>query len=224
MATYVGIDFSLNNPAFCVYSEETAKPYWYCLHKTTKKKENVYKNPESPLSVLKDNVRIRISVKEKLQYSKEYLEEQRSKFREYNLVVDELFKVMQEVTGFPSTVYVAMEGISFGSSGNSLVDISLATSLLRKKIVDYYGYDRLFVVPPSAIKKYAYKGNAKKHEMYEALLKREDYFLGTFKSIFGSSKEKWVRGDKVEEPCSDLIDATWTMLYLKELLKPTELK
>ena len=220
MKCYVGIDFSLNNPAFCVYDEASVKGFWWCLHKTTKKLENVYKNPDSPLTVLKDNIRIRISVKERLQYSKDYLKEQREKFEEYNKVVDALFEVLKDFTGFPSSVYVAMEGISFGSSGNSLVDISLATSLLRKKIVDYYGHDRLFVVPPSAIKKHAHKGNAKKHEMYEALMKREDHFLGTFKSIFLSKKAVWVKGEKVEEPCSDLVDATWTMLYLKNLLNP----
>jgi hypothetical protein len=220
MKCYVGIDFSLNNPAFCVYDEGTEKGFWWCLHKTTKKKENIYKNPDSPLTVLKDNIRIRISVKEKLQYSKDYLEEQREKFKEYNKVVDELFEVLKTFTGFPSSVFVAMEGISFGSSGNSLVDISLATSLLRKKIVDYYGHDRLCVVSPSAIKKYAHKGNAKKYEMYEALMKREDVFLRTFQSIFLSKKANWVKGEKVEDPCSDLIDATWTMLYLKNLLNP----
>jgi hypothetical protein len=218
--TYVGIDFSLNNPAFCVYSEDTQKPFWWSLHKTSNKLANIYKNPNSPLTVLKEESRIIISVKEKLQYSKEYLEEQREKFREANLVVDELFEVVKTYTGFPSSVFVAIEGISFGSSGNSLVDISLATSLLRKKIVDYYGHDRLFVVPPSAIKKYAYKGNAKKHEMYEALMQREDLFLKNFQAIFSSKKEFWVREEKVTEPCSDLFDATWTMLYLKNLLNP----
>jgi hypothetical protein len=121
-----------------------------------------------------------------------------------------------------SEFYVAMEGLSFSSNGNSLIDISMATALLRKKIIDRVGADKFYVFSPTSIKKFALKGNAKKNELYEALInfKESETNLENFSNILEVNKTEWITPAKVvNKPIDDIVDATWITLYLKKELK-----
>jgi len=119
---------------------------------------------------------------------------------------------------------VFMEGISFGSSGNSLIDISMCTALVRERIVELVGYSNLNIYSPTAIKKFAFKGNAKKDELYNALLDKysDDQILSPLVEPLKQNRDIWIKKSKeVETPCSDLIDATWISLFGKSLLGET---
>jgi hypothetical protein len=112
-----------------------------------------------------------------------------------------------------------MEGLSFGSTGNSLIDISMTTALVRAGIVKKINPKNFFVVSPTTLKKFAIKGNAKKDELYNVLLEKKsnDTRIKEMASILEENKKNWVKGSgKVENPCSDLIDATWICFFIEE--------
>jgi hypothetical protein len=115
-----------------------------------------------------------------------------------------------------------MEGLSFSSNGNSLVDIAMATALLRERIIKGIGVDNFHVFSPTTIKKFAVKGNAKKDELYTALIdfKEEGNNLNELSQILDENKEEWITPKKViNKPVDDIVDATWILLFLKNILK-----
>lgn len=137
-------------------------------------------------------------------------------------IVDSLWDSIVEIMG-DSEFYVAMEGLSFSSNGNALIDISMATALLRKRIIDTVGVEKFYVFSPTSIKKFALKGNAKKDELYEALInfkEETETNLCNFTNILEANKEEWVTPSKaVNKPIDDIVDATWITLYLMDTLK-----
>ena len=110
-----------------------------------------------------------------------------------------------------------MEGISFGSTGNSLIDISMATGIVRKSLVERISndVDRLFIFSPSSIKKFAGKGNFKKIEMFDAILKESEIDSEFIKTI-GSNREACVTPKGVvKKPIEDMVDSIWICKFLK---------
>ena len=117
---------------------------------------------------------------------------------------------------------VAMEGLSFSSNGNSLVDIAMATALLRERIINKIGVENFHVFSPTSIKKFAVKGNAKKDELYYALidLKEEGTNMNELTQVLAENQEEWITPKKVvNKPVDDIVDATWILLFLKNNLK-----
>jgi len=113
--------------------------------------------------------------------------------------------------------YIGMEGISFGSTGNSLIDISMATGIVRKSLVERISndVDRLFIFSPSSIKKFAGKGNFKKIEMFDAILKESEIDSEFIKTI-GSNREACVTPKGVvKKPIEDMVDSIWICKFLK---------
>jgi Holliday junction resolvasome RuvABC endonuclease subunit len=117
---------------------------------------------------------------------------------------------------------VAMEGLSFSSNGNSLVDIAMATALLRERIIKGIGVENFHVFSPTSIKKFAVKGNAKKDELYTALvnLKEEGTNMNELTQILEKNQSEWITPKKVvNKPVDDVVDATWILLFLKNNLE-----
>ena len=116
-----------------------------------------------------------------------------------------------------------MEGISFGSTGNSLIDISMATALLRERIMSIVPAKNFYVFSPSSIKKFALKGNAKKNELYETILLKSDIRIKNFQGVLRENKDQWIKGSKdVVAPCNDLIDSIWISLFGEDFLQKKE--
>ena len=126
-----------------------------------------------------------------------------------NLIIDE---VKQEI-GSDEEVLCCLEGISFGSSGNSLVDISQATGILKQQIVTRLlsnKLDRFFIFSPSELKNaIGCKGNANKHDILAKF--KSDPIIEAVKSsdlykLLHS--ESWViEGDKILSPIIDMVDS-----------------
>lgn len=214
-ANFIGIDYSLNSPAFCVLSE--GKSYIGSIHRTSDNPEKVWKKKNSAFKELESiGAEIKVFMKEAI--DGEYHVKESMKMRSFIHLADEFFSLIEPHINENSII--AMEGLSFGSSGNSLIDISMATSLLRLKILNSINDDRFFVFSPSTIKKFAIKGNAKKDQLYSALIEkikeegRED--LMKFVKTLEKNQEFWIKKSKtVETPCSDIIDAAWISLFLE---------
>jgi len=215
---FVGIDFSINSPAFCCFKD--GKYIWGSLTRSDRTSESLTKNSKKPFSVLSTETDFHLHFLDKKELPEDYTGRERTKIVYFNEIAEKLWNSILEIMG-DSEFFVAMEGLSFSSNGNALIDISMATALLRKKIIDRVSVDNFYVFSPTSIKKFALKGNAKKDELYEALCKVSDGTnLKNFTNILEFNKSEWITPKKVvNKPIDDIVDATWITLYLKEELK-----
>ena len=218
MDNIIGIDFSLNSPGFCILTETDCK--WISLHRTTNIIDKMLKKDGSPFKVLGDNGTVSINIMQKKEFTGEYHDKERQKilnaiyFSEIALDLLDPYLNQNSIVG--------MEGLSFGSSGNSLIDISMTTALIRAGVVKRINPDNFYVISPTTLKKFAVKGNAKKDELYNALLEKKsgDERIKPLLKILSEYKDTWIKGvGKVENPCSDIIDATWICFFLDENLE-----
>lgn len=215
----VGIDFSLNSPAFCCYKD--GKYTWGSLTRSDRGEESHLKNPKKPFSILHSEQEFRFIFMNKKGMPEEYSSRERIKIVYFLEIVESLWEDILKIMG-NSDFLVAMEGLSFSSNGNALIDISMATALLRRKIIAKIGAENFYVFSPTSIKKFAKKGNAKKDELYEALcnFKEDGTNLVNFSNILKANISEWITPAKaVNKPIDDIVDATWITLYLKSQLK-----
>ena len=210
----VGIDFSINCPAFCCYKD--GKFIWGSLTRSDRTKNSLVKNSKKPYSVLDSDENFILMFIEKNDLPSDYSKRERVKILYFLEIVDDLWNSIIEIMG-DCNFDVAMEGLSFSSNGNSLIDISMATSLLRERIINKIGVDKFHVFSPTSIKKFALKGNAKKHDLYESLIdfKPGETNLSIFSRILEQNKKEWITpSGVVNKPIDDIVDATWIVLYL----------
>ena len=220
MANILGIDFSLNSPAWCLLTPEGSK--WGSFHRTTKKIDRMMANEASPFKIFNEDPHFSIKVIEKFKLEGEYFVIEKKKIENFIEISEEFVGMIEP--HIDSETKIFMEGISFGSSGNSLIDISMATALVRKRLVEIVGFQNLNIYSPTSIKKFALKGNSKKDELYIQLLDKykDNKNLEPLVKILEQNKGIWIKNSKeVETPCSDLIDATWISLFGKHILGET---
>lgn len=217
MGNIIGIDFSLNSPGICILKEDSMK--WISIHRTRNNIPRMLKRTDTAFGILRKEDSISINLIERETYNGEYYEKERSKIKGGIYFADLIFN---EISPYiDDDTYIGMEGISFGSRGNSLIDISMSTALLRERIVNKIDSSRLFVIAPTTIKKFAIKGNAKKDQLYEAIIEKgkEDKRVNKLSKILEKNKGNWIKkSGKVEDPCSDIVDATWICLYVEDNL------
>ena len=215
----VGIDFSLNSPAFCCFKNN--RYIWGSVSRSDRTFESLLKNKKKPYYILDSNDSFIIKILEKQEFTTEYSAREREKMGYFLEIVEVLWNSILEIMG-DEPFHVAMEGLSFSSNGNSLVDISMATALLRERIIDRIGSENFYVFSPTTLKKFAVKGNAKKDELYHALynLSEDETNLNVFCKILEENKNEWITGAKaINKPIDDVVDSTWVNLYLKEELR-----
>ena len=218
--TYIGIDFSISSPAFCVLKDEEYS--WGSLTRTDRTSESLRKSKDKPYAILDGDPSIDLFFLTKKEMPEEYSARERVKIDYFQDIVDVFWYHIEPFLD-DEEIYIAMEGLSFASNGNALIDISMATALVRKKIVDRIGSSRFYVFPPTAIKKFAGKGNLKKDEMYHALVKKSPEVGGNFShftDIISAHSSSWItKSNQVNKPIDDLVDASWICLFLAEVIK-----
>jgi len=215
----VGIDFSLNSPSFCCLKD--SHYIWGSLTRSDRSGDSLCKNPKKPFFYLSTHPDFVVRFLEKSSLPESYSERERAKNGYFLEIVDTLWDSIKEVMG-DEEYFVAMEGLSFSSNGNSLIDISMATALLRDRIIKEIGGERFFVFSPTSIKKFALKGNAKKDELYHALCeqKEDGTNLSELTNMLESNKIEWITPSKVvNKPIDDIVDATWINKFLKNNLE-----
>lgn len=214
----IGIDFSLNSPGFCILEGDKCR--WISLHRTTNIIDKMFKKDGSPFKILNDNNSVDVKIISKREFKGEYHINERDKILNAVYFSDLAMSLLDPY--IDESTIVGMEGLSFGSSGNSLIDISMTTALIRSAIIKKIDPNNFFVLSPTTVKKFALKGNSKKDELYNALLEKrsDDARLDPLISVLREYKDKWIKGpNKVETPCSDIIDATWIALFVEENLE-----
>lgn len=215
----IGVDFSLNSPAFCTLCD--GKFSWTSVTRSDRNVESLTKNKKKPFSVLSESEDFNLVFMDKKEIPDEYSARERTKMLSFIGMADAMGDLILKDVG-DKEFKIAMEGLSFSSNGNALIDISMATALLRLKIISKIGAENFYVFSPTSIKKFAHKGNAKKDELYESLIKleRPETNLNNFTKLLESNQIEWVTPAKqVNKPIDDLVDATWIALYLESILK-----
>lgn len=207
--TIISIDFSILYPGVCICKD--FKEYkWIAVVNTNNTKKD--KRNLEDLILKYPTIKIEYTESRRAKSSSYHVTE-RIKLFNYLESTSLLIKLLEEEIDKSDDILVVIEGISFGSKGNALVDISQATGIIKNKLVDSIldgDTDRFFVFSPGELKNaIGCKGNAKKTEVFEKFL--DDPILESVKSsdLYKAIKtEDWIRkGDKIVSPIVDLIDS-----------------
>jgi Holliday junction resolvasome RuvABC endonuclease subunit len=216
MSIFIGIDLSLNSTGICIIREDGNKIV--SIFKTENNIEKIFTRDDH-FSLLNNCGEVNIILEPKSkQEEAEYHIRERSKISSFIRLTDLIINSIKNEIG--EETYIAMEGISFGSTGNSLIDISMATGILRKELIERLGgnTDKFFVFSPTAIKKFAGKGNFKKIDMFDAIIKESD-LNSEFINILRNNREMCVTPKGiVKKPIEDMIDSFWVARFLKSVV------
>ena len=213
MKKFIGIDLSLNSTAISIICGNSIKII--SIFKTENNIDRIFEKKDH-FSLIKKCSDVDIILENKKDSTKkEYHINEREKILSF-MRLNEL--IMESIKDdINDETYIGMEGISFGSTGNSLIDISMATGIVRKSLVEKISndVDRFFIFSPSSIKKFAGKGNFKKIEMFDAILKESEIDSEFIKTI-GSNREACVTPKGVvKKPIEDMVDSIWICKFLK---------
>lgn len=218
--TIVSIDFSILFPAACICTNFKDFKWLSVVNANLTKKEAARLED---LEINYPAIRI-LKTESKRKKQTAYHLTERVKLDNYleltQLFVDELLRLVGE-----SELIICLEGISFGSSGNSLVDISQATGILKHQLILKLlrgKTDRFFIFSPSELKNaIGSKGNANKLEILNQF-KKEPILPATRQSdLFRLvEKEDWiVQDDRVVSPISDMVDSYLGIIKVYSFLK-----
>lgn len=206
----IGMDFSVCKPAVTVLINDECK-YFGWPYKLPPKVVNLYRNSGVIITDRTDYRAKSTDLSDKMNY------EVKNSAYLADLMVETL------KTYLTNDTYVAFEGLSYGSGGNSGLQLSGYKYLLMDRLSRYVPYDNMFTYSPLTIKSVA--GCAKKgmgkNEMIEAFIKdsKESHLKSSLISEKSSFKKKnsnnWV------DHLDDIVDSYWALITLmtKENLK-----
>jgi len=219
--TIISIDFSILYPGICICKDFKEFQWLAIVNSTTTKKHR---------SNLEDLVLKYPTVHLKYTESKRYKDPQyhvteRVKLHNYlestNLIISELLRIVDK----SDDLLISIEGISFGSKGNALVDIAQATGIIKNKLVDSLldgDTDRFFVFSPGELKNaIGCKGNAPKGDIFEAF-KNNPLLDAVKESDLHKAvlEEDWMTTNKgdIVSPIMDMIDAYLGVVKIHQIL------
>jgi hypothetical protein len=187
--TIVGIDMSKNSPGVCVREDEKLTFISFIRGAETKRNTGHF-------STLRDRG-VQIIMNPRGTKVREYSELEIWKIEDASLIAKTIVSQLPEEVDM-----VGIEGFSYGSKGNSALDIAGYAYCLRQALFEKYG-KKMCVFAPSNVKKVAGKGNAGKPEIKKFFLESEDETLKQNKFWKGLYENEIVD----EKPVDDLIDA-----------------
>jgi Holliday junction resolvasome RuvABC endonuclease subunit len=219
--TIISIDFSILYPGVCICRDFKDFKWLAVVNTSTRKIDKdhfAYINANYP------NLKI-FSTSTRRKKDPQYHITERIKLENYLEAVDLLVAEIKKEILPEENIIVCLEGISFGSSGNSLVDISQATGILKRDIVKELlngDLSKFFIFSPSELKNaLGCKGNASKHDIL-AKFKTEPIIEETKKSDLFKliNQENWIiEKDKILSPIIDMVDAYLGVAKIYELSK-----
>lgn len=218
--TIVSIDFSILYPGICI-CKDFKEFKWLSVVNTKLRKAD----QENLDHLLKNYPNIRIEKTNTVRKTHpEYHITERVKLINYQELISKIItEVLHEVGD--DEVIVAIEGISFGSKGNSLVDISQSTGILKHELLTRVlknNADRLFIFSPSELKNaIGCKGNANKMDIFNQFKSEPQIEAIKSSDLYRAvNTEKWiVQGDKILSPIIDMVDSVLGIVKIYQLSK-----
>lgn len=210
---YVSVDFSLNSPGICIYSEELGSHHYisYIKPKLGTKAEQKL---QEEISLLSD-VTLLYQPDWKTTFG-DYSKNELAKVRRYMSMAADIINLIIGVTKTKQDYIISFEGTSYGSKmgTNNIIDMAAGAAILKEQMISQLHVEDILTVAPTTIKKYAGKGNMNKLQLFEAYQKNvnEDPILAQ------SPLHKMVKnleiGKKIPKPLDDLVDAYFLVSYV----------
>ena len=218
--TIISLDFSILYPGVCICKD--FKEYKWLAVVNTKTTKKDQKNFED-LNLRYPSINIFNTVTRREKKDQYHLTE-RNKLVNYLEATDLLIEKLKSILDYDDVFLVCIEGISFGSKGNALVDISQATGIIKTKLVNEIldgDADKFFVFSPGELKNaIGCKGNAGKIDVYNKFI--EDPIIDSVKQselYQAVVTEDWIfNGKNVKSPIMDMIDGYLGVTKIHQIL------
>jgi hypothetical protein len=208
----VGIDFSIKSTAVTLIDNDGSHHFYTFARKSVAKEDFFVTLKNAGVNV------IMLDDEPPLPKTANLTDRERSSIKDALMQTQAIAKMLA-AWSFTENDSIAIEGFSFGSTGNRLAQISGYQWLLRSLIIQQCGIspDRLWFFSPMTIKATAGKGNFKKEQMIEAFINAEvDHAFHTeFVNnplYFQNKKGAWLK------PCDDLCDSYWIVKTMQKTL------
>ena len=215
---YTDIDFSLNSPGTCTQDHKGKYTFITFFNYGNRIWDEEGRKIPKAFSVhkeLMDNKTILGFPYYRQVKDKDFLLREREKLTDGQNIAELISNILITLYGTDSHK-IALEGFSYGSKGNSFIDIVQYNTFLRNEIVNAWGVKNISIYQPSHVKKLAGKGNANKHYMVKAF--QDDVFND--KNLRKTDLWKWTQDkdftEKIPKPIDDLVDAYFILNANKE--------
>jgi hypothetical protein len=214
---YIGIDFSINSPAVCVQHDNGDYEFISFFNFGDRN----FESEKIPKAFHNHRELMNLGAIEAIPYNREissadFIEREREKLIDGKSVARAIINRLVDYYGIIN-VKIALEGFSYGSTGNSFIDIVQYNTFLRSELLNMYGADKIYIMQPSHVKKLAGKGNANKHYMANAF---QNNVLND-KSLEDSKFWNWTKNkdysEKIPKPIDDIIDSYFILNCIKVL-------
>lgn len=192
--TIISIDFSINSPAVVIKEDQKYRIFSFVPNFNEKLKSADIYNQLAKI--------IHVIPYKKEMTTKDPIKDQTVKMKNADYLSD---AIMNAITPYVNEIpQIRIEGFSFGSKGNSFIDMISFNTFLKVKMIQKWGHV-IKVVSPKTIKKiFTGNGNASKCDMLRTfVLKYNNSLVDEIKNL-GILKE----GEfKIPKPVDDLIDS-----------------
>ena len=216
---YTTIDFSLNSPGICVYSDITKKYHFISYLKAGSGSKKDQKT-QFDLGQLED---VTLIPQPDFSNNNAYSSAELAKINRYITTANTLLDCIRDINPLETQYVFAFEGTSYGSNGgtNNMIDMAAGAAILKLKILEGFNPLTIETVAPSTIKKHAGKGNMNKVALWKAFLENvtQDQTLGQTK-FFSFCVNEIGETSKIPKPFDDLVDAYFLNSYLQATFNP----
>jgi hypothetical protein len=207
----IGIDFSINSPGICIFdgTEYRFHGFYNESGKNFEKKSPKDFDTHLELALLKDVSIHKFSRRKK---HDDYTVDQWQKIEDASTLADMIRELLLEQTeGELPHSTIAIEGYSYGSKGNSFIDLIAFNSTLRNVLYRTLDGGKILVKSPSAVKTVAGKGNLAKDKMIEAFIENKlgDPALEKSEFWIWCCKHRERILSSIPKPIDDLVDSYW---------------
>lgn len=203
---FVGIDFSINSPAVCIFDTHNETYQFYSFVNDGGRADS---KPLPPgMGLYSDLPGVIIERYSRYKGSKIYEEDQIQKIQD----AEDISCIIGNIFNFDNkSVCYGLEGFSYASKGNSFIDLIMFNTIMRYAIYkNLKPGDEFKVMTPSYIKKNAGKGNANKNMMLSFFLDSQKVLLREndfWKFCSAQSSSLIDKNEKVLKPIDDLVDS-----------------
>ena len=214
---FVTIDFSLNSPGICIFSNDKYYFIGYLKPGTGTRAEQKI---QEELNLLEDT---RITHQPDWTNHEAYSKSEMIKIQRHTQTAHDIINMIIEIAGDDSPFVIAFEGSSYGSSSgtNNIIDMAAGAAILKMELMSRLKVLDMMTIAPSTIKKHAGSGRLKKDELWVKFLDNvlNDSVLEN-QSLLGFCKSNIGETKKVPKPLDDLVDAYFLNHLARTLFYP----
>lgn len=192
--TIISIDFSINSPAIIIKDDNSLQMFSFVPNFNDKLKSSDIYNELSKIMQI-------VSYKKEMT-TKDPVKDQTVKMKNADYLSD---AIMNAITPHVKEIpQIRIEGFSFGSKGNSFIDMISFNTFLKVKMIQRWGHV-IKVISPKTIKKmFTGNGNASKCDMMRHFVNNYNNPLSDLINKLNFVQE----GEfKIKKPLDDIIDS-----------------